>query len=169
MADHLCVNCSICCDGTLFRRVPVSQEEIDRLGERGSFFTKSDGSLRMRLGCQNLGRDGGCQVYEDRPETCRTYRCRLLKRVDAGEVTEAHAIGVVAEIRAAEKTARTRISEALGEEAFGNATATVHASMKRLKALPQSGDKPSKEVAHAQLSYQHFTDLLRLHLQPNFK
>ena len=31
--------------------------------------------------CENLRRDGGCGVYEDRPATCRSYDCRRDPRV----------------------------------------------------------------------------------------
>jgi hypothetical protein len=33
-----------------------------------------------------------CRIYEDRPNRCRTFECRLLQRTQAGEVTERAAL-----------------------------------------------------------------------------
>lgn len=167
MPDNLCVNCSICCDGTLYGRLAVTEEEIERLDNRGEFFTKPDGSLRMRLGCTHLGRNGACQVYEDRPGICRTYRCRLLKRVDAGQTPEAHAVEIIREIRAAEANTRARISHALGQEAFANNTGTIHDAIERLEDA-QTESEPSYSYTHAMMCYDHFVNLIRLHLKADF-
>jgi hypothetical protein len=37
-----------------------------------------------------------CTIYENRFVTCRTFRCQLLKDVEAGDVAEAEAIEIVA-------------------------------------------------------------------------
>lgn len=91
---HLCVDCNICCNGTLFSRVPVSEKEMLSLGGGSDFFVVN-GQYRMKLGCSRLGTDGCCQVYDHRPKVCRTYRCDLLKRLENKELDKADAIEIV--------------------------------------------------------------------------
>jgi Fe-S-cluster containining protein len=113
VTDHVCVNCNLCCDGTLYPRLGVTDEERDRLAEKGEFFYKSNGELRMRLGCNYLGNDGACQCYSVRPEICRTYRCDLLKSVDAGYTSMVEANEIAQEGRALRDKARKAIVDAL--------------------------------------------------------
>jgi Fe-S-cluster containining protein len=93
--QNLCVICGLCCDGTLFKHAPLTAE--DRLHTDGSFDVEVDpehGGYRFRQPCHHLhGRI--CSLYQTwRPEICHTYRCKLLKRHHAGEIslTEAQAI-----------------------------------------------------------------------------
>jgi len=166
MADHLCVNCSLCCSGKLYARVPVSPEERDRLGGGDRFFRKSNGDLRMRLGCDFLGKNGACQVYDKRPETCRTYKCSLLKRVDAGKTPESEAIAIVAEIHETEDKARASIAQALGKEPYALNTSDLHDAMDR---LIETGDEDAPSYRHAKLWYRHYLSLVRLHIRPGFR
>lgn len=163
MADHLCVTCAMCCDGTLYSRVPVTEAEKKRLGGGDNFYTKSDGTLRMRQGCRYLGRNGACHVYQERPKTCRTYKCRLLKRVEAGDLSEGEAVEIVTEIRTAETHTRKAVARAQGQEPFS----TTMEPLPRLVAkLPKDSETP--ETRHAKLCHQHFENLVRLHIKPSF-
>ena len=40
-----------------------------------------------------------CSIYESRPERCRLFECRQLKRVAAGEITEAAALERIREVQ----------------------------------------------------------------------
>jgi hypothetical protein len=102
----LCLSCGLCCDGTLFNRVPLAEGD--------------DPSLRAALGvgegqahgvqpCAAL-RGLTCQVYERRPLTCRRFRCLLLEAHEADEVSLAGARQVVDETRAL----RASLARALG-------------------------------------------------------
>ena len=113
MSNHVCLSCNLCCDGTLFARLAVTSDEKARLSERGQFFTKSDGALRMRLGCNYLGKDGACQCYHDRPATCIDFRCDLLRTVDAGYRSMQEAIELAEEARGLRDKARKALIDAL--------------------------------------------------------
>lgn len=97
-----CQGCGGCCTKTL---VPVTDSDIKRLVKRTgksadeivrlydstdvSYDAESDGWIRMKYGkrflglkkkngkCQFLDENNRCQVYEDRPATCRTFPLQI--------------------------------------------------------------------------------------------
>ena len=90
----LCLDCGLCCDGTLFHAVPIAREEAERLGARVRL--TADGkellqSCRALEGCR-------CGVYEDRPSTCRQYRCLVLTAFESGQLDEKKARAALQEI-----------------------------------------------------------------------
>ncbi len=44
-------------------------------------------------------RESRCSIYTARPERCRLFECRQLKRVAAGEITEAMALANIREVK----------------------------------------------------------------------
>ncbi len=78
--DHelaqICQSCGFCCDGTLFRAVLLRPDELDRAKRIGLRVLEDKG---FQLPCSQL-KDLSCQVYEDRPSTCRSFECNLLAR-----------------------------------------------------------------------------------------
>ncbi len=44
-------------------------------------------------------RGSRCSIYAARPERCRIFECRQLKRLAAGEITEAVALGAIQEVQ----------------------------------------------------------------------
>ncbi len=93
--EDLCTSCGMCCDGTLFRYVEVAEDErasAEQLftlheGEKGPIFHQP---------C-SYNRDYKCMVYDDRPRTCRAFRCKTLSAFQAGEITSSEASRRVAE------------------------------------------------------------------------
>lgn len=82
---NLCVKCGICCRGSLFNRVKVSDVESVVLRESAVPIVESDSKLYFRQPCAAL--DGcKCTIYEDRPKVCKDYRCKLLKLGEKAEV-----------------------------------------------------------------------------------
>lgn len=80
--EDICMSCGLCCDGTLFGRVYLFEDEepapavAEMLEPDAQYF---------RQKCAGFA--GCCQIYEDRPRTCRVYRCGLLIKVEQGEIT----------------------------------------------------------------------------------
>lgn len=98
-ASTLCRRCGLCCDGTLFASVPVTESEAARVRARGLVVvTRTDGSSAVRQRCAALV-DAGCGVYAQRPGRCHDYRCMLLVACAEGEVSYAEAAVVVDEAR----------------------------------------------------------------------
>jgi Fe-S-cluster containining protein len=77
-----CGDCRGCCTSSLFIKVRAHEHvALARIGARN--LEPGPGSQgNMLMGYDEHGhclmfRDGGCSIYQDRPETCRTYDCRV--------------------------------------------------------------------------------------------
>jgi Putative zinc- or iron-chelating domain len=81
-AHTLCLSCGFCCDGTLFGSVPLAAADAraSLQADGIEIHTAADETFFMQP-C-HAHRQGGCQVYEDRPVNCRQYRCELLKKFE---------------------------------------------------------------------------------------
>jgi hypothetical protein len=104
----LCLSCGLCCDGTMFREVPVTAAEAKALGRRALF---NRGRTRLTQPCRAL-KARCCQVYEDRPAKCREFNCLVLQSLLRGEVTEDEARQSIEDVMAR----RARVAELLGQE-----------------------------------------------------
>ena len=84
-ASALCVSCGLCCSGVLFADAKATADETARIRSYGlETFRTEAGADRFRLPCHHLS-EGTCTIYGDRFSTCRKFKCRLLKRLEAGE------------------------------------------------------------------------------------
>ncbi len=95
----LCLECGLCCDGTLFRQVRISADERARLVTLGiGVGTKKKGDV-MWLPCGKLnGRC--CTIYDARPGGCRRFVCALGAKLERGEVSFDDAMLHVRDIQA---------------------------------------------------------------------
>jgi Fe-S-cluster containining protein len=151
--------------------VPLTGAERSRLGgSDDQYFSKPDGSLRMKLACSRLGRDGGCMSYSDRPGACRSYKCRLLRARDAGDISEEAARSIVQEIKSAQTQARWRLSEAMGKDARSLEGVSTLEGQKQLRRLQQDGVPADRKKAldHAALCFDHLAALIRLHVKRSY-
>lgn len=98
-ADTVCQACALCCDGTLFTRVPLAAE--DAAPPEVHAVTTATGGRYLPQPCAAL-EGTRCTVYAQRPMACRRFECLLLTALRDGEVTEAGALEVVAKARALE-------------------------------------------------------------------
>jgi Fe-S-cluster containining protein len=95
--DNICLGCGLCCDGTLYSHVELSDaDDIESLRSRGLRLRQLDGKDRFQQPC-SAASGGCCAIYEARPGTCRTYRCALRSKYDAGAVTAHDARQLIAE------------------------------------------------------------------------
>jgi hypothetical protein len=102
--DQLCPNCGLCCDSSLFADVELSRgddpQKLKKLGLVIEQKTKTKLAFAQPCACF----DGKfCKIYADRPKRCRLFECGLLKRVEAGDMTAAAALGKISEAKARAK------------------------------------------------------------------
>lgn len=104
----------MCCNGVIFGDVELQHEDdAKRLAGLGlELFRKG----RKKCFSQPCGCFDGklCSIYEDRPNRCRSFECKLLKRVQSGQVSEAAALKSIAEARSAVHAVR-EIIRGLGD------------------------------------------------------
>jgi hypothetical protein len=80
----LCLDCGMCCDGTLFECVELEPSEqqafvsvtLIRVGDK----------VAVPLPCSKH-RDKRCTVYEQRPIRCKKFTCKLYEGVAAGSLS----------------------------------------------------------------------------------
>jgi Fe-S-cluster containining protein len=118
-ADALCAECALCCDGTFFGSVVITNDDRERVRRVGLRVVDKDGAATMPQPCSAL-RGCLCAVYEERPKTCRDYECSLRVSVLAGSTSEesarmsvARMCVLLATIRAALDLPETSIWEAI--------------------------------------------------------
>ncbi len=89
--ETLCRSCGLCCDGSLFGRVPLAPAELPGAKKRrlhvlggGRAFEQPCAAL------STLGTQCACSIYPDRPGACRAFTCRLYERLrrDGGSLAE---------------------------------------------------------------------------------
>jgi len=98
--SHLCPNCGLCCDSTLFRDAELQKgDDAKRLAKLGlPLEKKGQGKQAFAQPCACF--DGKfCGIYDDRPNRCRTFECGLLKKVEAEEISAAAALKKITEAK----------------------------------------------------------------------
>lgn len=70
----------MCCDGSLFDRVPLEADELEPARRHRLRVLPSGNAFEQPCAALDAGR---CAVYEERPRACRRFRCRLYAREGA--------------------------------------------------------------------------------------
>lgn len=81
----LCQSCGLCCDGSLFGRVPLGRGEA--AGARKHRLRVLGDARGFEQPCAALserdtraGTRRACRIYDERPRSCRSFACRLYDR-----------------------------------------------------------------------------------------
>jgi uncharacterized protein len=96
--ETLCQACGLCCDGSLFTRVPLGFQEVAPEGVLG-VVTNPFGARHVPQPCAALA-GTCCQVYAQRPRACRGYECFLYIARSDDEVDHGEALNIVRRARA---------------------------------------------------------------------
>jgi Fe-S-cluster containining protein len=99
VAARLCSQCGMCCNGVMFHRVRLQPADSPKdLAALGLKLKRKRGQHYLLQPC--LAFQGThCSIYASRPERCRLFKCRQLRRVNAGEITEAMALEKIREAK----------------------------------------------------------------------
>jgi len=119
--------CGLCCDGTLFHRVALRPEEdAAAFASRGiQISTTMPPAFKQRC---TVYRNRSCSIYADRPHACRQFRCALLRRLEAGKISQWDALKIVREAAAL----RDELREGM-RALFGDGDETLDQFSARLK------------------------------------
>jgi len=91
----LCIDCgcAFCCDGTLYSRAPLKEEDLPILAGQFDVFQEENKleagkpEANFKQPCK-LCVNERCSIHEEkRPAICEDYHCRLVANHEAGKVT----------------------------------------------------------------------------------
>lgn len=117
----------MCCNGVLFHTVQMQPTDSPgSLSALGLKLKRKRGERFLLQPCPAFG-ESGCSIYDARPQRCRLFECRQLKRWSAGEVTEEGALGAI-------HSAREQVAEILALLERLGGTNPKHPLSKRWKA-----------------------------------
>ena len=135
----LCLDCGLCCDGTMFEVAEIAPEEAARL--EGKVRLSAD-RTKLLQGCSALQPDCKCGVYTERPQTCRRYKCFVLASLEEGKFTRAEADEAIREVLGrrekvaalvGEKDVHRAVQLARAQSAAGTASEEVSDALRRLR------------------------------------
>jgi len=87
-ASRLCSTCGMCCNGVMFHTVRLQpSDSAKELAALGLKLKRKKGENYILQPCPAF-RGSHCSIYMARPERCRVFECRQLKRNSTGECTE---------------------------------------------------------------------------------
>ena len=99
-ANALCKTCGLCCTGHLFIWTKLRSAELNSIEELGVNVLRSVPNQRgFNQPCPLW--QGVCTIYTSPhyPRYCRTYKCKLLKKVLDESISLTHALTVITEVR----------------------------------------------------------------------
>jgi Fe-S-cluster containining protein len=83
----LCGACGLCCNGSLFGRVPLATEEVAPARRRrlrvlrdGRAFEQPCTALVRHVAAAGVDDAHVCGIYDERPKACAAFACRLYVR-----------------------------------------------------------------------------------------
>ncbi len=95
-ANDVCRACGLCCDGTFFDKVPVTETEMKEVDFQ--IHKRKGAKLGFHQPCTGLV-DGSCSIYTHRPATCRDYSCKIQKQVMNGSLSQEFALDIVSSVK----------------------------------------------------------------------
>lgn len=140
-AQALCQPCGQCCDGTLFGYATLLEHEDPSETVRAML---TPNTRTFPQPCQHF--DKQCTIYADRPGVCRKFRCGVLRKLEAGELSHQDANRAV-------DLLRTRAALVRGSFGSGVGSMAV-AARKELAALTetiQKGEAGANDHARSML------------------
>ena len=97
--SELCLACGLCCSGALYATVTVHSEHVESVRTLGLTVEKiGDGTFTFRQPCP-LHEHDRCSAYPNHPPSCQGYRCALLRKYEAGDVTLERGLKIVRSAR----------------------------------------------------------------------
>jgi hypothetical protein len=106
----LCRACGLCCDGTFYNHVVIEADGLRHL----PLVRKAD-ETHLRLPCP-AHRGDHCATYASRPQRCGNYHCRVLDRVEAGDLELDAAVDIVMQVKALAARVRAAWPEVAADE-----------------------------------------------------
>ena len=144
----LCLECGLCCDGTLFRRVKISAPERAELVALGIGVGEQKQHDVMWLPCGKLS-GKCCGIYEARPGGCRRFVCALGERLVRNEVSLEEAREHVVEMQERIATLREVFPPPGGEPVLRHARASIDSTTTKVSQAQLEAFQRVEEIRYA--------------------
>jgi uncharacterized protein len=93
--DRLCPACGLCCNGVLFGDVELQKtDHPEQLTALGLELYRKGRKVVFGQPCACFSGQA-CRIYPDRPNRCRTFECRVLKRFEGGQLSGPGALKLI--------------------------------------------------------------------------
>ena len=159
----LCIDCGLCCDGTMYSTVEINEADRQaRLQKKGFNLLLQDGKSVFEQPCTAFG-SGCCSIYAQRPAMCRAYRCALLRKHDANEISTHDAKALIAGTIAA----RDRVRPALEQLTGAESSLSLPKLLKLMEDVLASMDIATRRRDHGELLLD--VGVLRVLLMQHFE
>jgi hypothetical protein len=153
--QSLCQSCALCYDGTLFGKVPLELAELPPLRSLGFDIMEVLEQAYFPQPCAKLV-ESRCSVYAGRPNNCRGYRCKVLRRLEQGELNAEQSRALVQKATSLRSTIRQLLAS------VGDCTFSVWNQLEAfVKAENLQLDSPEFSRRHPQLG-MHLMMLRRM-------
>jgi hypothetical protein len=96
-AEQLCQHCGICCTGAVLSGGRLEPSELAFAERHRLRVVQTQKGPAFAHPCPLLV-DNCCSAYSERPKTCSAFRCRILRSLESGSLTEAQARERIAEL-----------------------------------------------------------------------
>ena len=98
-SQSLCLRCGLCCDGTFISGVPLKpDDEVAPLKAVGINIVSDNDLTVLKLPCA-AHKNCTCTVYANRPQVCRTYKCKLLKKFERDDISQQSALEIINKVK----------------------------------------------------------------------
>jgi len=148
-SQSLCLTCGLCCDGTFISGVPLKpDDEVAPLKAVGINIVSDNDLTVLKLPCA-AHKNCTCTVYANRPQVCRTYKCKLLKRFEGDDTSKQSALEIINKVKS--------LKNEMNELAFAASTTVQSADeiislLKKCQTDPNIG-KRKQDYAHVLLKF----------------
>jgi Fe-S-cluster containining protein len=163
----LCLECGLCCNGTIFADVRLQPgDDVARFQRLGLALSRKVSPGRETVGmtdAEKARRSSGwsfsqpctaydgcqCRIYRERPTYCREFECLLLKAVGAGRLKAPAALAVVRNAKALVENVRSLL-RSLGDTEETAALATRF--RRTARRLQQVGAGKAESATYSELT-----------------
>jgi uncharacterized protein len=108
LGSTLCTSCGLCCSGVLFTRATLRPDEVAHAKRHALTVIQRDDGPSFTLPCHLL-HDRKCGIYAERPGICSAFRCKLLMKLEDGEISFEDALAKVKRLDALHTRVRTAV------------------------------------------------------------
>ncbi len=146
LTDELCTICGLCCDGSLLDDVELKSDGEASGLELMGLQIDWDNDPALPLPCRALN-GKLCRIYENRPNTCRRFECKLLQRTKRGEVSVDEAKAVIVKTQKQAASVKRIFAEIEGGEGEGSLRERYQTTLEN-----QDDAKDPDQVLYTQLN-----------------